>query len=186
MAETTADVRRDIELTRERMSDTLAELEKRLNAMEMVRQHPWPAIALAAGAGFVLSGTRADVKAAAATASLAHGAGHRAGRIGPLFDELLARLVNGVQDVVMERADEMIGELRTALGGGPLPPRPQPGPQPAPQPTARHARTTAVSAGGAGNGAGGGMSSASPAAPTGDVAWQRAEGGYAAAPSRTD
>lgn len=29
MAETTADVRRDIELTRERMSSTLAELEKR-------------------------------------------------------------------------------------------------------------------------------------------------------------
>ena len=91
MAETTADVRRDIELTRERMSDTLAELEKRLNAMEMVRQHPWPAIALAAGAGFVLSGTRADVKAAAATATLAHGAGQRASRIGPMFDALLAR-----------------------------------------------------------------------------------------------
>ena len=177
MAETTADVRRDIELTRERMSDTLAELEKRLNAMEVVRQHPWPAIALAAGAGFVLSGTRADVKAAAATATLAHGAGHRASRIGPLFDELLARLVNGVQDVVMERADEMIGELRTALGGGPLPPRPQPGPQP----TARHARTTAVSAGGAGNGASGGMSSAPSPAASGD-AWPRAEGEYGARP----
>ena len=182
MAETTADVRRDIELTRERMSDTLAELEKRLNAMEVVRQHPWPAIALAAGAGFVLSGTRADVKAAAATATLAHGAGHRASRIGPLFDELLARLVNGVQDVVMERADEMIGELRTALGGGPLPPRPKP----APQPTARHARTTAVSAGGAGNGAAGGMSSAPPPAMAGDGGWHRAEGEYGARPLRGD
>ena len=31
MAETTADVRRDIELTRERMSSTLAELEQKLN-----------------------------------------------------------------------------------------------------------------------------------------------------------
>ena len=32
MAETTADVRRDIEMTRERMSNTLADLEKKLNA----------------------------------------------------------------------------------------------------------------------------------------------------------
>jgi hypothetical protein len=48
MAETTADVRRDIELTRERMSDTLAQLEQKLNVMQVVRDHPWPAIALAA------------------------------------------------------------------------------------------------------------------------------------------
>jgi len=121
MAETTADVRRDIELTRERMSNTLAELEKKLNAMEMVREHPWPAIALAAGVGFALSGTNADVKAAAATATLAHGAGNRASRLGPALDDLIAKLVNGVQDVVMERADELIAELRGALGGSPRP-----------------------------------------------------------------
>ena len=47
MAETTDDVRRDIELTRERMSSTLAELEHKLNVMEMVKANPWPAIALA-------------------------------------------------------------------------------------------------------------------------------------------
>ena len=43
MVETTADVRRDIELTRERMSSTLAELERKLNVTEVVRDHPWPA-----------------------------------------------------------------------------------------------------------------------------------------------
>ena len=67
MAETTADVRRDIELTRERMSSTLAQLERKLNLGEMVREHPWPALGLALGAGLLLSGSRADVKAAAAT-----------------------------------------------------------------------------------------------------------------------
>ena len=51
MAETTDDVRRDIELTRERMSSTFAELEHKLNVMEMVKNNPWPAIALAVGAG---------------------------------------------------------------------------------------------------------------------------------------
>jgi len=70
MAETTADVRRDIELTRERMSTTLAQLEQKLNIMQIVKDNPWPALALAVGAGVLLSGSRADVKAAAATADI--------------------------------------------------------------------------------------------------------------------
>ena len=57
MAETTDDVRRDIELTRERMSSTFAELEQKLNVKEMVKANPWPAIALAVGAGVLLSGS---------------------------------------------------------------------------------------------------------------------------------
>ena len=67
MAETTADVRRDIELTRNRISDTLEQLEQKLNVTQMIRDNPWPALALAVGAGVLLSGSRADVKAAAAT-----------------------------------------------------------------------------------------------------------------------
>lgn len=117
MAETTADVRRDIEMTRERMSNTLAELERRLNVMEVVREHPWPAIAVAAGAGFALSGTRADVKAAAMTATAASATTERASRVGPALDDLIARLLGGVQQVLLERADELVDELRGALGG---------------------------------------------------------------------
>jgi hypothetical protein len=60
MVETTADVRRDIELTRERMSSTLAELEHKLNVAQVVREHPWPSRALAFGAGLLLSGAGAD------------------------------------------------------------------------------------------------------------------------------
>ena len=62
MAETTADVRRDIELTRERMSDTILELERKFDVGQVVRDHPWPAIGLAAAAGFLLSGSRAAKK----------------------------------------------------------------------------------------------------------------------------
>ena len=58
MAETTADVRRDIELTRERMSTTLSQLEQKMNLMQIVKDHPWPALAVAVGAGVVLSGSR--------------------------------------------------------------------------------------------------------------------------------
>ena len=67
MAETTADVRREIELTRNRMSETLSQLEQKVNVMQIVRDHPWPALAVAVAAGAALAGTKADVKAAAAT-----------------------------------------------------------------------------------------------------------------------
>lgn len=116
MAETTADVRRDIELTRERMSSTLAALEERLNVMEFVKENPWPAIAIAAGAGFALSGSGADVKAAAATTTAAHAASVRTSRLGPGLDEVVARLLGGVQAVLLQRADELVDELRGAIG----------------------------------------------------------------------
>lgn len=87
MAETTDDVRRDIEVTRERMTDTIAEIEHRvsgrvdavkarLDVVGWVREHPWPALALALGAGLALSATGADARAAS---SLADGARSAAG-----------------------------------------------------------------------------------------------------------
>ena len=93
MAETTADVRRDIELTRERMTSTLAELERKLHLTQIVRDNPWPAVGLAFGAGLLLSGSRADVKAAAATATATRGA---TSRLGPALDDIVANLMAGV------------------------------------------------------------------------------------------
>jgi hypothetical protein len=51
MAETTADVRKDIELTRTRISETLQELEQKMNVAQVVKNNPWPALALAVGGG---------------------------------------------------------------------------------------------------------------------------------------
>ena len=84
MAETTADVRRDIELTRERISTTLAQLEQKTNVAQIVKDHPWPALAVAFGAGVLLSGSSADVKAAAATATATKGA---SSKVGTLLDD---------------------------------------------------------------------------------------------------
>jgi hypothetical protein len=113
MAETTAEVRRDIEMTRERMSDTLAQLEHKLNVMEIVRDHPWPSIALAAGAGFALAGSRADVKAAAATVKATEGA---SSKLGALLDDLAATLIGGVSAALSQRVDGLVGELKGAIG----------------------------------------------------------------------
>jgi hypothetical protein len=113
MAETTAEVRRDIEMTRERMSDTLAQLEHKLNVMEIVRDHPWPALAVAAGAGFALANSRADVKAAAAAVKATDGA---SSKVGALLDDLAATLIGGVSSALSQRVDGLVSELKTALG----------------------------------------------------------------------
>ena len=113
MAETTDDVRRDIELTRERMSSTFAELEQKLNVMEMVKANPWPAIALAVGAGVLLSGSGSDVKAAAATVAATKGASNK---LSEALDGVVAELMSGVHSAVDARVDGWVGELKTMIG----------------------------------------------------------------------
>jgi hypothetical protein len=113
MAETTDDVRRDIELTRERMSSTFAELEQKLNVMEVVKANPWPAIALAVGAGVLLSGSGSDVKAAAATVAATKGASNK---LGDALDEVVASLMTGVHGAIESRVEGWVGELKDAIG----------------------------------------------------------------------
>ena len=113
MAETTADVRRDIELTRERMSSTLAQLERKLNLGEVVKEHPWPALGLAFGAGLLLSGSRADVKAAAATVTATKGA---SSKLGTALDDIVSNLMQAVGEAMQGHVDGMLNEVKQALG----------------------------------------------------------------------
>jgi len=113
MAETTADVRRDIEQTRERMSSTIAELEHKLNVVQVVRDHPWPALALAFGAGVALSASGTDTKAAAATLAATKGS---SSKIGAALDDIVASMMNGVHAALQDRVDGWVGELKSAIG----------------------------------------------------------------------
>jgi len=113
MAETTADVRRDIELTRERMSTAIGELERKLNVAQMVRDHPWPALAVAVGAGVLLSGSRADIKAAAITATATKGA---SSKLGSALDDVVAGLMTAVQDAFHGQVDRLVGEVKDMIG----------------------------------------------------------------------
>ena len=112
MAETTADVRRDIELTRARMSDTLQELEKKMNVAQLVKDNPWPALALAVGAGVMLSGSRADIKAAAATVTATRGA---SGRLGSVLDDLVSQVVQGFHGAIEHRIESVAQDVRKAI-----------------------------------------------------------------------
>jgi hypothetical protein len=113
MAETTADVRRDIEVTRERMSSTIQELEQKLNVTQMIKDHPWPAIAVAFGAGVVLSGSGADIKAAAATATATKGA---SSKIGSALDDVVANLMAAVTAGLHSQVDHLVTEIKDAIG----------------------------------------------------------------------
>ena len=113
MGETAADVRRDIEVTRDRMSSTLAELERKLNVVEIVRDHPWASLALAVGAGVLLAGSARDVKAAAATVAATKGA---SSKMGSVLDDMVATLVGGVHQALDDRVTGWVGELKGAIG----------------------------------------------------------------------
>jgi hypothetical protein len=113
MAETTADVRRDIELTRERMSSTLNQLERKLNVSQIVKDNPWPAVGVAFGAGLLLSGTKSDVKAGVATLAATKGASNR---LAPALDDIVARLMQGVGAALQGHVDTLIDDVKRAIG----------------------------------------------------------------------
>ena len=113
MAETPADVRKDIELTRSRISDTLQELEQKMNVSQIVKQNPWPALALAVGAGVLLSGSRADVKAATATAVATRGA---SSRIGTVLDDIVSQVMQGFHAAVETKIESLATDVKRAIG----------------------------------------------------------------------
>ena len=113
MAETPVEVRRDIELTRNRISDTLQELEQKMNVAQIVRDNPWPAIAVAVGAGVLLSGSKADVKAAAATVVATRGA---SSRLGGVLDDIVSQVVAGFHGAIEAKIEGLASDVKKAIG----------------------------------------------------------------------
>jgi hypothetical protein len=135
MSERTADVQRDMALTRERMSGTIAELDAQISSriarvkekvdlVQIAQDHPWPALAVAIGLGLLLSGTGADAKAARATMRAAKAAPGtttdlaRRGLDGA--KGLIGRNGDGTGDVGAEEepgfADRMRATITRAIG----------------------------------------------------------------------
>lgn len=121
MAETAAQVRRDIEVTRERISESIAQLENRLNVTERIRENPLPALGLAFAAGLVLSQSGADRRAAEVTTLATRDTGSKLTRA---LDDVVAGLVTSVAAAFQDRIDEGMQELATIVRGS-APQRPQ-------------------------------------------------------------
>jgi hypothetical protein len=114
MAETTAEVRADIEQTRARMSDAIAELERKVDVAQKIRDHPWAAVGVAFGAGIALSASKADVQAAKVTADATRETGSK---LGGALDGVVAALIAGVTTAFHDRIDGMVNEVVSSVGG---------------------------------------------------------------------
>lgn len=119
MTETTTEVRADIEQTRARMSGALAELERKVDMTQRVKDHPWTAVGLAFGAGIALSASRTDVKAAKATADASRDTGSK---IGSALDGVVAALIGGVAQAFHDRIDGAVSDVVKSIRGS-SPPR---------------------------------------------------------------
>jgi uncharacterized membrane protein len=114
MAETTTEVRADIELTRARMSRAIAELERKVDVTQKVKDHPWTAVGVAFGAGIALSASRADVRAAKVTADATKETGTK---LGVALDGVVAALIAGVAEAFNSRIEDAVKEVVTSIRG---------------------------------------------------------------------
>ena len=114
MAETTTDVRADIEQTRARMSGAIAELERKVDLTQRVRDNPWAAVGVAFGAGVALSASRADVRAAKVTADATK---ETSTKLGSALDAVVAALIAGVATAFHSRIDGMVSEVVSSVKG---------------------------------------------------------------------
>lgn len=116
MAETTTEVRADIEQTRVRMSNAISELERKIDVSQRISEHPWIAVGVAFGAGIALSATKADVQAAKVTADATQKTGSK---LGSALDGVVAALIAGVTEAFHERVDSAVTQVVTSVRGSP-------------------------------------------------------------------
>ena len=114
MPETTMEVRADIEQTRERMSGAIAELERKVDVTQKVKDHPWAAVAVAFGAGVALSASRADMRAAQVTSQATRDTGTK---LGDALDGVVAALIAGATQAFHSRIDGMVADVVTSIKG---------------------------------------------------------------------
>jgi Protein of unknown function (DUF3618) len=114
MGETTTEVRADIEQTRSRMSGAIAELERKVDVKQKVRDHPWAAVGVAFGAGIALSASRADVKAAKVAADATKETGNR---LGGALDVVVAALIGGIAEAFHSRIEGAVKDVVTSIRG---------------------------------------------------------------------
>ena len=124
-AELTA-AREEVVRTRAKISDTISEIEMRitapvdavkarLNVVQLVRDHPWPALAVAIGVGAFVSATGADVKAASVAKEKAMDAGAAAARAARGLPDQARGAAQGAARAAGSYVDDLAGTLLLAF-----------------------------------------------------------------------
>jgi hypothetical protein len=96
------------------MSGAIAELERKVDVTQRVRDHPWSAVGVAFGAGIALSVSRADVRAAKVTADATKQTGSK---IGAALDAVIAALITDVAEAFQSRIDGAVKEIVSSVRG---------------------------------------------------------------------
>jgi hypothetical protein len=96
------------------MSGAISELERKVDLTQKIREHPWPSVAVAFGAGVALSASRTDVKAAQVTSQATKDTGSK---LGTALDGVLAALIAGVTEAFHSRIDGAVNEVVTSIRG---------------------------------------------------------------------
>jgi len=84
-----------------------------MNVAQLVKDNPWPALALAVGAGVLLSGSKADVKAAAATVVATKGASNR---LSGVLDDLVSQVISGFHGAIEQKIEGLATDVKRAIG----------------------------------------------------------------------
>ena len=96
------------------MSGAIAELERKVDVSQRVKDHPWTAVGIAFGAGVALSASRTDVRAAKVTAEATKETGSK---LGSALDGVVAALIAGVAQAFNTRIDGMVSDVVTSIRG---------------------------------------------------------------------
>jgi hypothetical protein len=121
-----AAARDDVERTRAQIADTIDEIEtrliapvkavkQRLDLMELVRDHPWPALATAISVGVAASISGADAKAATIARRKAIDAGAAAARAARELPTNARGVASGARRVAASYVDGLAGSLLLAV-----------------------------------------------------------------------
>lgn len=97
----------------ERLSAAVADLDRRYGVSQKIRENPWPALAIAAGVGYVLAETSLDRGAGSATSQATRGLKSSA---ASLVETLAAAATATVTQALHGQLDGLVAELKQAIG----------------------------------------------------------------------
>ena len=115
MAETSDQIRRQIEDTRARVGTTIAALQHKIDPARVVDEHPLTVVGIAFGTGLLLATTGAPGRAAReVTAQVRHGAGRINSGAGSALDGVLNAMLGSASAAIATKMTEL---LQVAFSG---------------------------------------------------------------------
>lgn len=114
-----AQVAETLATLRERVTEPVDAVRRRLDVADAIQQHPWSALAVALGAGVLVAATGAEARAASAAAEAARrgrdGAAHLAQQAGHAAAEAARHAPSRTRDVFVTAAETLVTRLALSL-----------------------------------------------------------------------